>query len=361
VRTLSLDVPSVASSTTLYIGGGLLRRLGVLLSGIAYTRLVVIADSGAARRWLEPVCEALRVSTDETLVLEGGEQNKDVSGLERIWEFFVDRKLDRKSLVVTLGGGATSDVVGFAAATYMRGITFVNIPTTLLAQVDASIGGKTGINFGGAKNIVGAVIQPAAVIIDIDTLDTLPPRALKSGFAEILKHGLIADRAYWDKVTACECTGWSTADIEEVVYRSCEIKRAVVQADERETGLRKTLNFGHTVGHACEAYALEYDVSLTHGEAVAIGMAAEALISARLGNISESEYTDVVAKIEQTGLPTRMSVPVLPETLMTYIGRDKKNVGGAIKWVLLEAIGKAVYDVAVPEAIVIEALGSVNP
>ena len=357
---LDLNVARVESHSPLWVGRGLLEKLPELLKSERYSSIVIIADSGAIQA-RDRAVKALNVPQSRTLSIKGGEAQKSASELIRLWEFFVDQKLDRKSLVVSLGGGATSDLVGFAAATYMRGIAFAHIPTTLLAQVDASIGGKTGINFHGVKNLLGSIAQPVGVIIDIDTLATLPERELRSGFAEVVKHGLIADRAYFDKATSRPCTEWPADEMVQIVFRSCEIKKQVVESDETEQGLRKTLNFGHSIGHAIESFALTHGPMMTHGEAISIGMYGEAYISQRIGKISEADLTSIDRGLRNAGLPTRLPSPVPTAELRALISRDKKNVAGAVKWTLLERIGAATFDVVIPEELIVEVLSAIQP
>jgi 3-dehydroquinate synthase len=325
-----------------------------------YSSVVVVADAGASKA-KERVCSTLSIPAARVCSLTGGESQKDVEELVNLWEFFVEQKLDRRSLVVTVGGGATSDLVGFAAGTYMRGIAFLHIPSTLLAQVDASIGGKAGINFQGIKNLIGSIAQPVGIVIDIDALETLPGRELRSGFAEVVKHGLIADRAYFDKVTSRDCAHWTPDEMVQIVHRSCEIKKAVVECDETEQGPRKALNFGHSIGHAIESFALAHGPALTHGEAISIGMYGESYISHRAGKISAADLTTIDAGLKSAGLPTRLPFAIPIADLRALIAKDKKNVGGQIKWTLLERIGSAIFDVVAPEELVIEALSAIQP
>lgn len=360
MQTLDVNVARIESHSTLWVDRGLIEKLPSLISVGAYSSIVVVADAGANAAQ-ERVCAALSIPKGATLSIKGGEGQKNTDELIRLWEFFVEQKLDRKSLVITIGGGATTDLVGFAAGTYMRGISFLNVPTTLLAQVDASIGGKAGINFQGVKNLLGSIAQPIGVVIDIDTLSTLPERELRSGFAEVVKHGLIADRAYFDKVTAQVCTAWAPEEMVSIVHRSCEIKKAVVESDETEQGPRKTLNFGHSIGHAVESFALAHGPALTHGEAISIGMYGEAYISHRIGKISAADLATIDQGLQAAGLPTRLPQAFPTADLRSLISRDKKNIGGQVKWTLLERIGSAVYDVVVPEELILEVLSAIQP
>jgi len=358
--SLEVNVARVESRSPLWVDRGLIERLPELIAIDRHSTIVVVSDKGAAQA-TSRLKEALPLADDHILTIEGGEQQKDVEGLLALWGFFANRRLDRKSLVITVGGGATSDLVGFAAATYMRGIPFIHIPTTLLAQVDASIGGKSGINFNGVKNLIGSIAQPQAIVVDIDTLSTLPEREVRSGFAEVVKHGLIADRDYFTLTTSRDCLSWTPDELVRIVFRSCEIKKAVVESDEREEGPRKTLNFGHSIGHAIEAHSLEHGPTLTHGEAIAIGMIGESLISFRAGKITREELATIESGLTQAGLPIRLPSPIPIERLRDLIGRDKKNVGGAVRWTLLERIGVAVYDITIPEPLIRESLEYIQP
>jgi 3-dehydroquinate synthase len=360
MQTLDVNVSRVESHSTLWVDRALIEKLPSLISASAYSSIVVVADGGAAKA-TERVCAAFSIPQNHVLSIKGGESQKNVDELIRLWEFFVEQKLDRKSLVITVGGGATSDLVGFAAGTYMRGIAFLHVPTTLLAQVDASIGGKAGINFQGVKNLLGSIAQPVGVAIDIDTLSTLPERELRSGFAEIVKHGLIADRSYFDTVTSKECTAWSPEEMVKIVHRSCEIKKAVVESDETEQGPRKALNFGHSIGHAIESFSLAHGPALTHGEAISIGIFGEAYISHRIGKVSAADLMTIDQGLRAAGLPTRLPQSIPSSELRSLIARDKKNVGGKVKWTLLERIGSAIFDVIVPEELIIEVLSAIQP
>lgn len=360
MKTLDINVARVEARSPLWVGRGIIEQLPTLLSLSSYSTTVVVADAGASAATARVVA-ALNLPTSRVLTVSGGEQQKSIEGLTHLWEFFVEQKLDRRSVVVTVGGGATSDLVGFAAATYMRGIAFVHVPTTLLAHVDASIGGKAGINFQGVKNILGSITQPVGIVIDIDTLATLPERELRSGFAEVVKHGLIVDQRYFDQVTSKPCTDWSADEMVDIVFRSCEIKKTVVEADESEQGLRKTLNFGHSIGHAIESFFLSHGPALTHGEAISVGMYGEAYISHRMGKLSADDLRLVERGLTSAGLLTRLPTAVPTSELRAIISRDKKNVQGQVRWTLLERIGNAVFDIVIPEELISEALSAIQP
>ena len=360
MRTLSVASATENSDSSIWVGRGLASRAAELLNLTKYSSVAVVSDRGA-QATTQRVAASLKISDDRILELPGGEACKSVETLGRVWEFLINCRLDRRSLVIAIGGGAITDLVGFAAATYMRGVSYVAIPTTLLAQVDASIGGKTGINLGGIKNVVGVIRQPTGVIIDIDTLSTLPERELRSGFAEIVKHGLIADKAYFDRVASRPCVNWSGDELVEIVFRSCEIKCATVQADERESGERKSLNFGHTLGHAIEAIALQRQMTITHGEAVAIGMHAATFLSCAMGMCTAADLDHVVKGLITVGLPIRLSTPQNHGELLKLIALDKKNIRGESRWTLLTGIGTCVWNRPISEELVRQAIALIQP
>lgn len=333
----------------IFIGAGLLKSISSLVNFTKYTKAVIATD-----RILSSLVQKLQgVLPIETsvVIIDHGEQHKDLRSVQKIWKTLKDFGCDRKSLVINLGGGVIGDVGGFAASTFMRGIDFLQIPTTLLAQVDASIGGKVGINFLGIKNLIGTFQQPVAVIIDVNTLSTLPQREFISGFAEIIKHGLIADKKYFQFVISKKPQEFSQAELVEIIEKSCQIKVSIVSKDEKEDGIRKLLNFGHTIGHALEALSQETGKSLLHGEAVSIGMVAEGQISRLLGLLTEAEFKILQQSIIHAGLPA--AVPDIPaDELLKKIKSDKKNEKRETNWTLLKGIGKAIIDQKVGEEIV---------
>jgi 3-dehydroquinate synthase len=284
-----------------------------------------------------------------------GERAKTLEVAASAWERFLEAGLDRNSTVVALGGGAVGDLAGFAAATYMRGVNFVQMPTTLLAQVDASIGGKTAIDHPRAKNLIGAFYQPRLVLADTSTLLTLPERELRSGLAEVIKHGIVLDAAYFDEVErdAAALCKREPATLERIVAGSCRLKGSVVERDEQEALLRHVLNYGHTIGHAIEAVT-GYE-RFAHGEAVSLGIAAEAGIAERMGLAKPEVRARQVRLLEAVGLPVRR-VGETPERVVEALSRDKKAKDGRVPFVLAPEIGsfRLVFDV--PRTIVLEAL-----
>jgi len=335
------------------VGAGALQKIGELYNLAAYSKIFVVSDES-----LQPVLKkllALLPAGTASIVLPAGEQHKRLETVQQVWKALHAAGCDRKSLVINLGGGVVCDLGGFAASTYMRGLAFLNVPTTLLAQADASVGGKTGFNFDGVKNLIGTFDQPLGVVIDPDLLAGLPEREFVSGFGEIIKHGLICDQAHAEQATAKMPRAFTPAELADLIAHSCELKAALVVADTTETGQRKLLNFGHTVGHAVEALSLQTDQPLLHGEAVSIGMVVEADISQRAGLLTKADSEAVKSLLAQTGLP--VSIPDFSlDNLAAKMRSDKKNAGGQINFTLLKAIGEAVYDQKIDGAIVRQAL-----
>jgi 3-dehydroquinate synthase len=310
---------------------------------IAGNRVAIVTNTTVAPLYLDRVCEVLARTGKQvvTIVLPDGEEEKNWSSLMRVFDVLLAEKCDRKTTLVALGGGVIGDLTGFAAATYMRGVPFIQLPTTLLAQVDSSVGGKTGINHPLGKNMIGAFYQPQAVLADTSTLDTLPPRELSAGLAEVIKHGAIIDAPFFDWIESNigALVGRDAAALAYAIQRSCEIKAEVVRQDEREGGLRAILNFGHTFGHAIEA-GLGYGEWL-HGEAVGCGMVMAADLSQRLGFIDAKTSMRIADLVRAAGLP--VTAPDLgTERWLELMQVDKKNEGGQIKFILLKPLGAPV-------------------
>ncbi len=284
--------------------------------------------------------------------IRSGELNKNLTTCSDIWACMTAAHFDRKALLVNLGGGVIGDMGGFCAATYKRGIPFINLPTTLLAQVDASVGGKLGIDFQGYKNHIGLFQEPEHVFVYPHFTWTLPREEVRSGFAEVIKHSLIRDAAYWPKVKA---QGLEVADWTAHIAHSIDIKSSVVAADFKEGGLRKILNYGHTIGHAVESFYLETDKRLLHGEAIAIGMVAENLLSVKYCGMPEAE-ADEVNRFLLDLYGCRKISPEDEEAIIQLTLQDKKNEGGTVKCTLLERIGQATYDINISAADVSDGL-----
>jgi len=307
-----------------------------------YSRFFILTDENTAEHCLPLVKEKIsHLENYDIIEINAGEESKDIDFCIGIWKMLIDFGADRQSLMVNLGGGVISDLGGFAASTYKRGIDFVHVPTTLLSQVDASVGGKTGIDIDSIKNIIGTFTQPKAVFIEYDFLKSLPDRQILSGLAEMLKHGLICDVAYWNLLKSSDLEHPSV----ELIYRSVEIKNKVVIEDPKETGIRKSLNFGHTIGHAVETYSLLHDEGrhLSHGEAIAIGMICEAWLSHKKIGLSSEELTEITDVI--SGLyPKYMIEESANEELYALMQKDKKNQNGKINCTLLTHIGQYSVD-----------------
>jgi 3-dehydroquinate synthase len=351
MKKLSIHLPATKQRDyPIFVGVDLFAKIAALFDFSRYSKLFIITDETVAPLYLDKLQNNLS-SKAETIILPSGEKAKDIHYLTKIWQAMIDAQLDRKSLVINLGGGVIGDIGGFASSTYMRGIAFINIPTTILSQVDESVGGKTMISFGGIKNIVGTFHQPSAVIIDVDTLETLPERQLLNGFAEIIKHGLIKDKEYFELVTRKKPNDFSQEELIEIIARSNEIKAGVVQEDEKESGYRKIVNYGHTIGHAIEALSLETDNPLLHGEAVSIGIVAENKIAVEIGMLSKEDAEMVKKSLENAGLPVEIS-DFNADTIIEKMKLDKKNMDGKINFTLLKTIGKAIINQTVSEDII---------
>lgn len=352
-----ISIAKKKESYPIYIGSNILSEIQKEINFPRYSQFAIICDKNLSHKVSE--IENILPHKPTIVIIDPGEQNKTIDTAQKIWKSLIDSKFDRKSLVINLGGGVIGDMGGFTAATYMRGIDFIQIPTSLLAMVDASVGGKLAVDFGGFKNIIGSFTQPKAVVIDIEFLTTLPDREYISGFAEIIKHGLIADKKYFETVTAKTPKEFSAEEMVTIISHSCEIKSEIVEKDEQESGTRKILNFGHTIGHAIESLSLKSDYkALLHGEAVAIGIIAEAKLSSLLGNFKENEFKKIKTAIQNAGLPINAFGMKKDNVLQTLI-YDKKNEHGKIKWTLLKNIGESVFDIEVDKKLVEEAISYV--
>jgi 3-dehydroquinate synthase len=310
---------------------------------------MVVTNTTVAPLYLAQLTAALEAAgvTVAQVVLPDGEAYKNWETLNLVFDALLTDRAERKTTLIALGGGVIGDMTGFAAACYQRGIPFIQIPTTLLSQVDSSVGGKTGINHPLGKNMIGAFYQPKVVLADTDTLKTLPPRELSAGLAEVIKYGLIwdADFLAWLEANMDKLRALDPAAITHAIYRSCEIKAQVVGEDEREGGIRAILNLGHTFGHAIET-GMGYGTWL-HGEAVAAGMVMAAQTSQRMGWISEADVGRTRALIRAAGLPD-VAPDLGVDTYLEYMGHDKKVEGGKMRFVLLKKLGEAVITGDVP-------------
>lgn len=314
------------------------------LNNLGYTseqKICIVTDSHVGPIYAEEVKSLLNTAFDTVIIhtFEAGEANKNLDTVGNLYETLIVNHFDRRDILIALGGGVVGDLTGFTAATYLRGIDFIQVPTTLLSQVDSSIGGKTGVDFLQYKNMIGAFYQPKLVYMNLSTLKSLPEKQIISGMGEIIKHGLIKDAKYYHWLSAHhdEILALQPDVMEEMIYRSCNIKREVVELDPTEKGDRALLNFGHTVGHAIEKLC---DFSLYHGECVGLGMVSAAYISLQLGNISKEDFNDIVNSLTSFGFATNIE-GLVPEDVLFATKSDKKMVGNKVKFILLSEIGDA--------------------
>ena len=338
------------NSYDIIIEHGLLSELGTLISKkFGKPKTFIVTDSNIAVHWLKQTIESLSAQGMSPKVLEVpvGESTKSFINLEKIIDQLLESKVDRDSVLIALGGGVIGDLAGFAGAVTLRGIKVIQVPTTLLSQVDSSVGGKTGVNVRQGKNLVGSFHQPSLVAIDTQVLQTLPSRQLFAGYAEVLKYGLIKDRSFFDWL---ELNGKKVLEGDKLaqqfaIFTSCRIKAEIVEADEKEQNLRAILNFGHTFGHALEVEA-GYDGNLLHGEAVSIGMVMAIELSKNLGHLSGQDAGRAVDYIRSIGLPTNInsiegSTSWHPDGLIQHMQHDKKVSNGQLRFVLIKGIGEA--------------------
>lgn len=337
------------------IGDSVFTRLNSLLKTERFTSLFILADENSMNHCMpELVARVPKLLEAEVVEIESGEINKNIETCTQVWMALSELGADRKSLLINLGGGVITDMGGFIASAFKRGIAFVNIPTTLLAQVDASVGGKTGVDLGSLKNEIGFFAEPEEVFIYPGFLKTLDPREYVSGLAEILKHGLIADKEYWNRCYEAELQ--DVGIIGDFISESIRIKSEIVTRDPKESGERKKLNFGHTVGHAIESLFLERgERTLLHGEAVAIGMICEAYISTRIAGLSEDCLKEIKENILWYFSFQELNA-MDDHRILELMRHDKKNSGGEIRMVLLEDIGDSVYDKTVSTGLILESL-----
>lgn len=355
MRTLTVELGE--RRYPIYIGDGLLQRAELFARHVQSQQVFLLTNDTIAPLYLEPVRAAIGDRRVETLILPDGEAYKTLESAGAIWDRLMERRFSRNATLVALGGGVIGDLGGFAAACYQRGIPFVQVPTTLLAQVDSSVGGKTGVNHPRGKNMIGAFYQPLAVIADTGTLNTLPDRELSAGLAEVIKYGLIRDPKFFEWIEA-HIAHLLRRDPEALAYaieQSCRNKAAVVAADERESGVRATLNLGHTYGHAIET-GCGYGTYL-HGEAVAIGTCLAARLSARLGRLEDHQVARIEGLLASAGLPTALGGAQLSaDRMLELMAVDKKNVDGKLRLILLEGIGTATLPLEIDAATVKAAL-----
>jgi 3-dehydroquinate synthase len=307
-----------------------------ILTERQYTKIAVLVDENTRLHCLPAVAEVLADFPHFIIEIPSGELNKNIQTCTQVWTEMMENNADRNSLTINLGGGVIGDMGGFCASTFKRGMDFLQMPTTLLSQVDASIGGKLGIDFNHIKNSVGVFNNPQTVLVDPQFLTTLSQREIRSGFGEIIKHSLIADKNQWDSLLKIE--DLSTVDWTDYLVPSLKIKQAIVEEDPFEKGIRKALNFGHTIGHAIESMALETENPLLHGEAIATGMVCESYLSLKEAGLTKEEFEEIKAFITRIYQPREILEKDYPE-LIRLMSKDKKNEGAAINFTLLTGIG----------------------
>lgn len=346
MKTLHLDLGD--RSYPIHIGAGLLEQAGLLKRHIAGSRIAVVTNETVAPLYLSRVRDALGGNSPMEIILPDGEAYKTLEVLNRIFDALLEARCDRHTTIIALGGGVIGDMAGFAAACYQRGVPFVQTPTTLLSQVDSSVGGKTGVNHPLGKNMIGAFYQPRAVIIDTDTLATLPDRELSAGLAEVIKYGLIRDPEFftWLEANLDQLMARDAEALAHAIYRSCQNKAEVVMADEREAGMRATLNLGHTFGHAIET-GMGYGNWL-HGEAIAAGMVMAVDLSRRLGWVTATDMARIEKLLKRARLPVRAPGSLTSARFLELMAVDKKVQDGRLRLVLLKRLGEAIVTDAFP-------------
>ncbi len=344
-----------ANNYSIYFSKKGYQTLNSLLEKANYSFIFIIVDTHSNEYCLPHFLPELATEIPiEIIEFESGESSKNIETCVQIWNVLTELGADRKSLIINLGGGVVTDLGGFVASTFKRGIDFINIPTTLLAMVDASIGGKNGVDLGTLKNQIGVINNPELVLIDTIFLETLPQNQMRSGLAEMLKHGLIYDKNYWEQFL--DLTALDFADFDTLIYRSIEIKNEIVTQDPTENGIRKALNFGHTLGHAIESYFLENEDKkiLLHGEAIAVGMILESYLSMKKNLIAEADYLQIKKSINaifDTIVFEESDINPILELLI----HDKKNEYGTIQFALLDGIGKIKINQTAEKELIIQA------
>jgi 3-dehydroquinate synthase len=344
-----------ASNHPIYFNENGYPALNLHLSKIKYSTVFIIVDNNTNEFCLPKLLPLIETdATIEIIEFEAGEINKNIDTCIEIWNVLTELGADRKSLIINLGGGVVTDLGGFVASTFKRGIDFINIPTTLLSMVDASVGGKNGVDLGNLKNQIGVFNLPVMVLVDTEYLETVPKNEMRSGLAEMLKHGLIYDKPYWEHFLDLKDIDF--ADFDQLIYRSVEIKNEIVTIDPKEKNLRKALNFGHTLGHAIESYFLESQnkTTLLHGEAIAVGMILESFISWKKQLLSIEEYHQIKATIKAIYENIAFSETDIAPILSLLI-HDKKNEYGTVQFALLETIGKIKINQLVENELILDA------
>jgi 3-dehydroquinate synthase len=343
------------TNCNIYFGTTGYETLASILLPSKYSKLFILVDENTSQHCLPHFLSNLATEIEiEIIELEAGEIHKNIGTCTEVWGALSELGADRKSILLNLGGGVISDLGGFVACTFKRGIDFINIPTTLLAMVDASIGGKNGVDLNHLKNQIGIIREPKAVLIDTHFLESLPQNEMRSGLAEMLKHGLIHDASYWNKFKNLKYL--NTNHLEVLIHQSIQIKNEIVSKDLREENIRKTLNFGHTLGHAIESYFLEENsqITLLHGEAIAVGMILESFLSKEKGLLSNDEYQEIKYIINDVFERVSFSNEAI-QKIIELLDYDKKNEFGTIQFVLLEGIGKSIINQTIDNSLIYKA------
>ena len=345
--------PIQSNTYTIYFNETSFLYLENLLQPDVYSKIFVLVDENTNEHCLPYFLANLPTEIEiEIIEIEAGEENKNIYTCIDLWHTLIELDADRKSIMINLGGGVITDIGGFLASTYKRGIDFINVPTTLLAMVDASVGGKTGVDLGSLKNQIGVINEPKSVIVISKFLETLPTNQMRSGLAEMLKHGLIYDKTYWDKLK--HLNNLNTDDLDILIKQSIEIKNKIVSQDLKEKGIRKALNFGHTLGHAIESYFLESEdkKQVLHGEAIAIGMILESYLSYKLELISKDSYAEIKYIITDVFEKISFNDSDIQKILDLLIF-DKKNEFGNIQFTLLNKIGESKINQTVGKSLIL--------
>ena len=350
MKPIKLNVKIKLESYPIIIGSNIIRNLEVYLkkNSINFEQCLLIIDNKVPNRMISKVIKSLKRKKISKFKFNANEKNKNLDSISKVLQILLNKNFSRQDCIITIGGGITGDVGGFVASLYKRGLQFINIPTTLLSQVDSSIGGKTGVNTKEGKNLIGSFYQPKIVLSDTEFLKSLPKREIICGYGEIFKHSLILNKnfyKYLDK-NSKKILNLKTPFIEKAIYESCKIKKIVVEKDEREKGIRKVLNFGHTFAHAYEA-TLGYSKKLNHGEAVILGIITALRFSLNLGIIKIKEYKAIIRHIHDMKLPSNIKSYFSSKnlnTIVSFMMKDKKNISKKINLILLKKIGLAVIN-----------------
>ena len=352
--------PIISNASVVYFNNDCYSNLNNYLEKSNHSKVFVLVDSNTHQFCLSYFLSKLEKEYNlEVIEIDAGEIHKTIETCSGVWNVLAELGADRKSLLINLGGGVITDLGGFVACTYKRGIKYINVPTSLLAMVDASVGGKTGVDLGNLKNMVGVISESEMVLVDTQYLETLPADQMRSGLAEMLKHGLIKDKKYWNRLS--DLSKLTTDDLAKLIYESVVIKNEIVKVDPTEQNIRKFLNFGHTLGHAIESYYLTHSErpTLLHGEAIAIGMILESYLSKELLGLTQQDLDEISRVVLET-FPKVIIQEEDYQEIIKLLVYDKKNEGDSILFVLLEEIGKAKYNCTVPDHLIIESLNYYN-